>query len=223
MTETASHPLTLPALLEWVALLLFLTCWIGYERYHVRRTRLDPASTRHGRLLARQVGWITAMVAREEPILFIQTFRNLGRQTIFLGSLTLLALGGAFGLLLSGERLRTLCRITCLFGHPSPLLAQLKLLFLVAILALTFLQFIWATRALIAAHLFTDGDTEERDLRAAGLVRYLADFQLDFRRGLRTAYYAVCLLLWPFSVEAFIAATLLLTVMVARYDLHPEA
>jgi len=220
VTDIAPDTLPLRALLEWLAFALFLASWIGYERYHVRRTRLAPDSTRHGRLLARQVGWIDAMVARDQPILFIQTFRNLGRQTIFLGSLTLLALGGAFGLLLSGERLRTLCQITCIFGHPSPMLAQLKLLFLVAVLALTFLEFVWAMRALIAAHLFTDGDAAERDLRTAGLMRYLADFQLDFRRGLRTAYYAVCLLLWPFSVEAFIVATVILTVMVARYDLR---
>jgi len=222
VTDIAPHTLPLRALLEWVALVLFLASWIGYDRYHARRTRRDPASTRHGRLLTRQVGWITAMAGRDQPILFIQTFRNLGRQTIFLGSLTLLALGGAFSLLLSGDRLRTLCEITCVFGHPSPLLAQLKLLFLVAILALAFLEFVWATRALIAAHVFTDGDPAERDLRTTGLVRYLADFQLDFRHGLRTAYYAVCLLMWPFSVEAFILATVVLTVMVARYDLQTE-
>jgi len=215
-------PLPLQSILEWVAFTIFLCCTLGYERYHMRRTRRDPASTHHGRLLARQVGWITAMVTRDQPILFIQTFRNLGRQTVFFGSLTLLALGGAFGLLLSGERLRTLCQITYLFGHPSPVLAQLKLLFLVAVLATAFLQFVWAARAIIAAHIFTDSDLAECELRIAGLVRYLGDFQLDFRRGLRTAYYAVCLLIWPFSVEAFIVATVVLTVMVARYDLQTE-
>jgi len=222
VTDIAPDTLPLRALLEWLAFALFLACWLGYERLHSRRTRRDPASTRHGRLLGRQREWIAAMVAREQPILFIQTFRNLGRQTIFFGSLTLLALGGAFGLLLSGERMRTLCQITCIFGHPSPMLAQLKLLFLVAVLALTFLDFVWAARALIAAHIFTDGDPTERELRAAGLSHYLADFQLDFRRGLRTAYYAVCLLIWPFSVETFLVATLVLTVLVARYDLRPE-
>ncbi len=222
MTDIAPHTLPLRALLEWLALALFLASWIGYERYHLHRTRRAPASTRHGCLLTRQAGWIDAIAARDQPILFIQTFRNLGRQAIFLGSLTLLALGGAFSLLLSGERLRTLCRITCLFGHPSPLLAQLKLLLLIAVLALAFLQFVWAIRALLAAHIFTDGAAAERTARVAGLTRYLADFQLDFRHGLRTAYYAVCLLIWPFSVEAFIVATLVLTVMVARYDLHGQ-
>ncbi len=220
MTDSTLQTLPLETILEWTAFAIFLCCSLGYEWYHMRRTRLAPESTHHGRQLARQVGWITAMVARDQPILFIQTFRNLGRQTVFFGSLTLLALGGAFGLLLSGERLQTLCQITYLFGHPSPVLAQLKLLFLVAVLATAFLQFVWAARAIIAAHIFTDSDIAKSDIRITGLVRYLSDFQLDFRRGLRTAYYAVCLLIWPFSVETFIVATLILTVMMARYDLH---
>lgn len=222
VTDIASHTMPLRALLEWFALALFLASWIGYERYHLRRTRLTPATTRHGCLLARQVRWVAAMTAREEPILFIQAFRNLGQQSSFLGSLTLLGLGGAFSLLLSGERLRTLCQITCIFGHPSPLLAQLKILLLIAVLAFAFLQFVWAIRALLAAHLFIDGAATEQRERVAGLTRYLADFQIDFRHGLRTAYYAVCLLIWPFSVETFIVAILVLTVMLARYDLHGQ-
>lgn len=222
MTDIAPHTLPLRALLEWVALALFLACWIGYERYHARRLRRAPDSTRHGRLLTRQVGWITAMVKRDQPILFIQTFRNFGRLAVFLGSLTLLALGGAFGLLLSGERLRTLCQITYLFGHPSLQVAQLKLLFLVVILAFAFIQFIWAIRALLAVHLFTDSAAGTPEVRIIGLVHYLNHFQLDFRHGLRTAYYAVCLLLWPFSVELFIVATVVLTVILARYDLETQ-
>ncbi len=219
MDTTQAYPLR--AALEWLAFALFAAGWLGYERYHAARTRRDPASTRHGRLLASQEAWVAAMVARRQPILFIQTFRNLGRQTIFFGSITLLGLGGAFSLLLSGERMRALCRITCLFGHPSPLLAQLKLLLLVAVLALAFLEFVWAARALIAAHVYTDGDAGEDEERAAALARYLADFQLDFRRGLRTAYYGVALLAWPFSVETFLLATVVLTLLLARYDLHP--
>jgi len=220
MSHITLQTLPLQAVLEWIAFAIFLGCSLGYEWYHMRRTRLAPESTRYGRLMERRAAWIAAMVARDQPILFIQTFRNLGRQTVFFGSLTLLALGGAFGLLLSGERFRTLCQITYLFGHPSPVLAQLKLLLLVALLAIAFLDFVWAARAIIAAHIFTDSDIAESDLRVSGLVRYIGDFYLDFRRGLRTAYYAVCLLIWPFSVETFILVTVALTVLMARYDLR---
>ncbi|NCO58667.1 MAG: DUF599 domain-containing protein [Deltaproteobacteria bacterium] len=223
MATIALPTLPLRALLEWTALALFLACWRGYEWYHGRRTRRAPASTRLGRLQTRQREWTTSLLARDEPIVFIQALRNLARPAIFLGSVTILALGGTFGLLLSGERLRALCEVTRIFGHPSPLLAQLKLLALAIVLALAFLEFVWALRAVLAAHWFTAGNPAEATARVADLTSYLADFQLDFRHGLRTAYYAVCLLLWPFSVEAFIAATVVLTVMMARYDLRGAA
>jgi uncharacterized membrane protein len=209
--------------LELCAFLLFLAGWVGYERYHTARTRQRPGATRYGRLLARQAHWIDAVVARDEPLFPVHTLRTLSRQASFLGSLALLAVGGAFGLLLSSERFQALCEVTRLFGHPSYRLLQLKMLVLVAVLAYAFLAFVWGVRALLAAHLFTAGLDGEEAALTAGLRRYLGDFQLDFRHGLRGAYYGVDLMVWLFSTELFIVATIALTIFLARYDLAREA
>lgn len=212
----------LRSLLETAAACLFLACWLGYERYHDRRLRRDPSSTRYGDLVARQTRWIETVVADGAPLVVIHTLRTFGRYSIFLGSLTLLAVGGAFGLLLSSERLLALCRITRVYGHPSHELLQLKIILLTVVLALAFLNFVWGLRALLAAHLFTAGKEGEDKECSVGLQRYLEYFQLDFRHGLRASYYAVVLLIWPFNTELFVLATLTLTVMLARYDLGRE-
>jgi uncharacterized membrane protein len=211
--------MTLHTMIESLAFLLFLGAWLGYEGYHTGRSRRRPEATRHGQLLARQRGWAAAAAGRDEPLLIVHTLRNLGRQTIFLGSLTLLSLGGAFGLLLSSDRLLALCAVTRLFGPSPPVVLQLKLLLLLVVLALAFLEFVWGLRALLAAHLFTIGPADGAAASTAGLVRYLEYFQLDFRRGLRAAYYAVTLLIWLFNTGAFVVVLGLLAVSLARYDL----
>lgn len=213
----------LRVVLELTALALFLASWLGYETYHTRRSRQRPESTRYGRLMTRQAHWIDAVVARDEPLLIIHTLRTISRQVLFLGSLALLAVGGTFGLLLSTDRLLSLCQVTRLFGHPAPVVLQLKVLFLMAVLAFTFLAFVWGLRALLAAHLYTAGPPGDRGARSAGLGRYLEYFQLDFRHGLRGAYYAVDLVVWLFSTELFLLATIALTFSLARYDLLPRS
>lgn len=205
-------------ILELVAFLLFLAGWLGYEGYHTRRSRHRPESTRYGRLIARQSRWIDAIVARDEPLLMIHTLRTISRQVILLASLALLAVGGAFGLLLSTERFQALCQVTRLFGHPSNLVLQLKLLLLVTVLAFTFLAFVWALRALLAAHLYTTGPPGESADLSWGLRHYFEYLQLDFRHGLRGAYYGVDLMVWLFSTELFIVTTIALAISLARYD-----
>lgn len=207
---------------EVVAFLLFLASSLGYEGYHMRRCRRHPETTRYGRLLVRQARWLDAVVTRDEPLLLIHTLRTLSRQAIFLGSLALLAVGGTFGLLLSTERFQALCEVTQLLGHPSHLLLQLKLLFLVAVLAYGFIAFVWGLRALLAAHLFTTGPAEEHAVLVSGLRHYFEHFQLDFRHGLRAAYYGVDLMVWLFSTELFIVATITLATSLARYDLAQQ-
>jgi len=204
--------------LEVCAFLLFLAAWLGYDAYHTRRFRRRPETTRYGRLMVSQAHWIEAIVARNEPLLVIHTLRTMSRQVIFLGSLALLAVGGAFGLLLSTDRFQALCQVTRLFGHPSDLLLQLKLLLLVAVLAYAFLTFVWGLRALLAAHLFTAGREGEQAVLISGLRHYFEYFQLDFRRGLRGAYYAVDLMVWLFNTELFIVTTVALAITLARYD-----
>jgi len=209
--------------LEAAALTLFLAGWLGYESYHTRRSRLRPESTRYGRLIARQSRWIDAIVARDEPLLMIHTLRTISRQVILLASLALLAVGGAFGLLLSTERFQALSQVTQLFGHPAPLFLQLKLLLLVTVVAVTFLNFVWGLRALLAAHLYSTGPPGESADLTWGLRHYFEYLQLDFRHGLRGAYYAVDLMVWLFSTEVFILTTIALTISLARYDLLPPS
>jgi len=204
--------------LELCVFVLFLAAWLIYEAYHGRRCRLRPETTRYGRLRVTRERWIEAMVARDEPLLLIHTLRTVTKQTVFLGSVSILAVGGTFGLLLSAEEFQALGQATQVFGHPSPLLLQLKLLLLGAVVAYGFLSFVWGIRALLAAHWFTADPEGNRDLLISGLRHYFHNFQMNTRHGLRAAYYGVDLMVWLFSTELFIVTTVALTISLVRYD-----
>ena len=133
--------------LEAVALVLYLGCWLGYESYQIRRGRLHPESTRYSRLISRQARWIDAIVARDEPLLIIHSLRTISRQVILLASLALAAVAGAFGMLLSADEFQALSEVTRLFGHPAPVLLHSKILLLATVVAVTFLNFVWGLRA----------------------------------------------------------------------------
>jgi uncharacterized membrane protein len=207
--------------LESVALALFLGCWLGYESYLIRRSRLRPGSTRYSRLIARQARWIDGIVGRDEPLLIIHSLRTISRQVILLASLSLAAVAGAFGLLLSADEFQALSDVTRVFGHPAPVLLQWKILLLVTVVAVTFLNFVWGLRAIVAAHLFTTGSPGEEAEITWGLRHYFESFQRYFRHGLRGSYYAIDLMVWLFNTELFILTTVALTITLARYDFLP--
>lgn len=213
--------LDLRIVLEIVALVVFLACWQGYERYQIWRSRVHPGSTHFSRLIARQARWLEAIVARDEPLLIIHSLRTISRQVILLASLALAAVAGAIGMLLSADKFHALSEVTRIFGHPAPILLHSKILLLTTVVAVTFLNFVWGLRAILAAHLFTTGSKGQEEEVISGLCYYFESFQLYFRHGLRGSYYAIVLLVWLFNSEVFILATIILTSTLARYDFAP--
>ncbi|MDX2257605.1 MAG: DUF599 family protein [Hyphomicrobiaceae bacterium] len=209
--------------LDVAAFVVFASVVVGYEL----ATRI-PALYRHSIHAAVQRhrhGWFQVMAGRESRIVDAQLLGWLSNGNAFFASTSAIAIGGLAALLGAGERARELVGSLPYAAATSPLLWEVKVLLLMAIIVFAFFKFAWAFRLshytviMVGATPAHDSqDTAERARHAAAAANVLGIVGEHANSGLRAFHYAIAGLAWFYHPVALMVVTGVVLAVIVRRD-----
>lgn len=204
------------------ALIAFFVIWIGYNALFDGRFR-RPYSINAQMIKVRQV-WMMRLLGRENRITDSTLIGHAIRSATFFASTTLLLLAGLVGVLGSAETAHTAAaNFSMLIPRGTRALFELKLFLLVGIFVYAFFKFTWAIRqfnyfsAIIGSS--PNADTTPDPALAAGMGVMLSHAFWQFNAGVRAYYFALAALGWFVHATLFVAATVLITLVLVRRQL----
>ena len=186
---------------DWMALVLFLACWLGYGPVLDRLGR-GRGTLNHDMVTVRHA-WMTAMTRREVRLLDSQLMGHTINSASFFASTNLLLIAAVAGVLFGGEMaLRGFVAVGAEAVEPRILTAKLALI--LVCLARGLLDFIWSIRQLnytIALIGAAPELTEEADRAGFGEAAacVLNPALAAFNRGVRGYYFALAAAAWLFG------------------------
>ncbi|MCB1866407.1 MAG: DUF599 family protein [Chromatiales bacterium] len=200
--------------LDWLALLWFAACWIGYNQFSQRRSkrrdRLQDALHRHCQR------WVRVLQKREVRIVDTAAISNIERPAAFLASSSLLIIAGLLTAAGSSDQAVTFLSKLPFLQSVSHEAWELGMLLLVLIYAYAFFTFTWCMRQwgfasilVGSAPLFDDAGVSqaERDKHGQSLSEVVWYAITSFNRGLRAYYFSLALLTWFVHPVAFMLAS----------------
>ncbi len=217
-------------ILEVIALLWFLTCWLGYTVYSRRRAGDRPCLS--NTLDMYREDWMRVMLRRENHIADASVVGNLERNGAFFASSCLLILAGIITALGYTQEVMEVFS-TLPFGTlPSREIWELRMVLLLVVFIYAFFKFTWSMRmynfvSVMVGSAPPPDDTKtspaarEAFARSAGKVCNLAGDA--FNLGLRSYYYAMAVVGWFIHPLVFIAGSTLVVVVLYRREFCSNA
>ena len=204
----------LPAV-DWLALLLFFTAWVGYATLAKRLSFSKGSLLAATNAVRRQ--WMLQATYREVRVIDGVVVQNLSTSPSFFASTTILIIGGLLAALGASDKAGDLVRELPFAVRTTGLVFDLKLVLLAGVFVYAFFRFTWSMRqytfgALLVASapeakvFESEGRSREDFADRAGRVVGLA--AETFNDGLRAYYFSFALVAWFFSPWVFMAATL---------------
>lgn len=213
--------------MDAVALAVFAALWFGMT-WAIERAR--PARPSTAQIMARyRMRWMERMLERDPRILDGGLLQQLRSGAAFFASGCMIAIGGAAALLGQAEQVVSLARdISADQLAITRTGSEIKILFLLLLLASAFLRFVWAHRlfgycAILMGAVGKDAAEAENRLIAkkAGLLNISAG--RSFNRGLRQLYFCLAALAWFLGPEAFLAASLSTAAVLYRREFRSDS
>ncbi len=192
----------LPEFFDWLAVTLFIICWVTYTRYARRAAqyRDSLSSVMHGF----RVDWMRRILRRHNRVADMSAIGNLERNSAFFASSSLFAIAGLVTVLAASERVVSLASNIALLQPGSPILLEFKIGLLIAIFIYAFLSFTWSMRqygfasVLIGAAPMPDEsiDAAQSDHFVEHSARVMDLAAQQFNYGLRAVYFSLAALGW---------------------------
>jgi uncharacterized membrane protein len=199
---------------DWLALVCFLTCWVGYALFARQRSR-----SRRSILAATNIyrlRWMRQAVHRDPRMLDGIITQTLSETPSFFCSTTIIIIGGLMALLGTTDKAAELVR-EIPFAQPTPMLVfEFKILVLIAIFVYAFFRFSWSMRqytfvALMIGALPPAQDLIDQDAQTDHMARKAATMTglaaETFNDGLRAYYFSFAAMGWFFSPLVLVLAT----------------
>jgi uncharacterized membrane protein len=208
-------------LLDSIAFLWFLLCWVGYTRFADRRAQdqltLMSAMNRY------RHQWMHEMLRRDVRIVDTNIVAILSRSTTFLASTTIFILAGLLAVMGTMDTAMAVVGALSFSVQSSRELWELKLFALVLVFVYAFFKFTWSIRhfnylsIIIGAAPGPDRLPEWSERFAERAARVSSNATNTFNRGLRAYYFGLAYLSWFLHPVMFIvAATLVVGVLYRR-------
>jgi uncharacterized membrane protein len=197
--------------LDWLALAIFVACWIGYaavvDRVPAIRDRsVIAAMDQHRRR------WMRAVPDRENRIADISIIGNLMTSTSFLANTSIFILGALVAMLGSPELGSRIFGAVPFAEVPQDNVAwEVRIFLLILIFVRAFFELTWALRqfnycSICVGGLPTGADGQPAAAIAAEVANRAAR---HFNSGLRAYYFGLAALAWILHPVALIVASLL--------------
>jgi uncharacterized membrane protein len=207
-----------------VAFVTFLICWPGY---HLAAGYVD---TRRSSLMSLvktyRHRWIERMAERDSHIADATLLGNLLRGALFFASTTVFILGGLVALLGTAPKVAEMIGQLPFAAATDPKLAELKAIALILVFVYAFFKFTWSAWQYNVLSILvgampgrgTDGAARASYVEAAGQVAALAGE--SYNNGVRAYYFSIPLMAWFANPLAFLAATLVVTIVLYRREFY---
>jgi uncharacterized membrane protein len=207
--------------LDWIALAVFVACWLGYSwlvDFSPWRDRtLTAAMNRQRRR------WMEMMIGRDLRIVDTSIVAGLQNGTAFFASTSLLAIGAAFAFLTTSEQVLRAVQQLPLPLETSRAAWEAKAIGLLAIYAYAFFKFGWSYRLFNYVSILIGAvpPAAERDsaeakqaIERASHMSVIAGHH--FSLGQRAFFFSVGFLGWFASAWVFLAITLIVLIALCR-------
>ncbi|MCO4798511.1 MAG: DUF599 domain-containing protein [Colwelliaceae bacterium] len=201
------------SILNLLALLCFLICWIGYTVFAKRKAKDTNCIAKC--LHQHRIHWMHEVITRDIRVGEAALLANLERNIAFFASSTLLVLAGVLTLFAQVEKLEAVILSIPYAELPSHSIIQLKLGLLAFIFVLSFFQFTWSMRqygflnVMIGAAPIDESGTNENLRRYAKQMAVVQDQAAhSYNYGLRSYYFSMAVICWFFHPALFIFASL---------------
>jgi len=188
-------------LLDWIALVLFFTAWLGYGPL-LKLIARRSGSLNDDMLVVRD-SWMTAMTHREMRLIDSQLMGHSINSASFFASTNLLLIAAVAGILFGGEN--ALKGFAAVGAEAVPMkILEAKLALVLVCLARGFLDFIWSLRQMNYALALIGAAPEihtETDRVAYGhaVAQVLNPALGGFSQGVRGYYFALAAAAWLFG------------------------
>jgi len=208
------------SLLNFVAVLCFITCWLGYTVFARKKAKTTNCIARS--LHQHRIMWMHEVFKRDIKVGEAALLANLERNIAFFASSTLLVLAGVLTLFSQVEKLEEVIASIPFAEFPEHALIQLKLGLLAFIFVLAFFQFTWSMRqygflnVMIGAAPYKEENCgAQGEALSENLVGYAKQMAVvqdqaahSYNYGLRSYYFSIAAICWFFHPILFILASL---------------
>lgn len=212
---------------DWLALLWFAGCWIGYT-YYASHEGLGRRSLMRGTDRLRTV-WMERMLERDVRIVDSALLGTLMHSVSFFASTTILIIGGLIAALGAIERE---IKLTAELGFLVPTSREtwtLKLLALIVVFIYAFFKFTWSIRQFNRCSILLGAaphqgqvDAVQRRAWARRLGRLNTLAGDAFNLGLRAYYFGMALLAWFIHPGACVLTSVWVVLVLYRREFTSE-
>jgi len=208
--------------LDFLALIWFLCCWLGYDRYSRIKPNSLPAQLKHWRH-----SWALSMLKRENRMIDSQVINGLIQNVTFFASTTILILVGLFASLGAMEEAIILINKLPFSQATTQTQWGLKLGTLIVIFIYAFFKFGWA----IKQHSYSavvmasspppeEADSDEAKDYAERMAQLSTLGAWHSNDGIRAYYFALAALSWFIHSWAFIVTTAWVVMVIYRREFY---
>ncbi|EGM76557.1 Putative membrane protein [Rheinheimera sp. A13L] len=214
-------------LLDLIAVIWFLSLWIGYTV--VAKRKAKTLSCLSFELRRKRNDWMKQMLNRDNKMADVALISTLERNVSFFASSTLLILAGLLTALASSGSISEVLSYLTPWTAQNKETVQVKILFLAVIYVFAFFQFTWSLRqygfggVLIGAA--PDGremTSEEQALYANRTAKVIDQAGHSFNYGLRSIYFSLATLSWFLDPRLFMATSVLVLLIMKHREFHSK-
>lgn len=217
----------MPGLIDLIAVIWFLSLWIGYTLFAKKRAKV--VSCLSFELRRKRNDWMQKMLTRDNKMADVGLISTLERNVTFFASSCLLILAGLLTAVASAEKLSVVLTNLIPWSQQSETEVQIKLIFLVFIYVFTFFQLTWSLRqygfcgVLIGAAPDGRGMTsEEQALYANRAAKVIDQAGHSFNYGLRSIYFSLAALTWFIDAWLFMLVSVVVVVVMKQREFHSK-
>lgn len=214
--------------LDLLAVVWFVLVWVGYTLFAKNKAR--AVSCLSYELRRKRTAWMEQMLLRDNKMADVALISTLERNVSFFASSSMLILAGLLTALASSDKIAIVLQQVLPWIHQVDGLLQLKILSLVLIYIFTFFQFTWSLRQYGFGGVLIGAAPDGRQLSADELSQYankaakvIDQAAHSFNYGLRAIYFSLALLAWFISTWLFIAATVVVLLVMKHREFHSKA
>lgn len=212
--------------LDYVALALFVVCWLGTDWLIAHHARRNPGV--HDLIRPMRMEWMRQAQLREIRIADAGLIGHLIHSATFFVSTTALILLGLSALLGTAEKSVGIVQNLPFAFEVSVQGLETKTLVLVLVFVVAFFRFTWSLRQFNLVTIYLGampapaqaGDKEWQSVAQAGRLMSLAGD--NFTKGLRTYLFALPAIFWFVHPLFFVVGSMAVAGVIYRMDFHSK-
>ncbi|MGM0524728.1 MAG: DUF599 domain-containing protein [Pseudomonadota bacterium] len=213
------------SLLDFIALVFFFFCWIGYSLFAHKRAKTTHSLS--SILCTLRIDWMQTVMHKDNQIADASLIGNVERTVTFFASSTVLVLAGVITVLANSEEVVQVLNELPLTPATSAIMVQFQLAVLALIFIYAFFKFTWSIRqfgfvsVLLGASVKYQQENrseEERVRFAHHAAKVLDQSGHEYNKGLRTYYFALAYLTWFLHPALLIVASSLVVFILYRRE-----